>query len=307
MKKILKMSFHGQRGITSITVNPYAIIDRTDRYGGGKLFEEALDTIPVLELNYNAMESIFVQAVNEIGLDPEIEANYEIEIHTEFCAGLGPSSSLKLTYNQYNSSYETVKKENAISFFPFLDENDNVFAMILDHFEKEDLYDRLKNISNTYNKRKSNSKKYGDTIRIDFIAARMIEIAKKHDPKIGEKILKKGKCKVKVKAEDISVFCKGKADSKDQVTLLFNASEGVIKVTFDLNEEIKWAKTRMFVPPMPSVVMASLVGGPAREVIDHPIADLLGTVARAYPGPSYKKGTWLTFKPLIQKVSKASL
>ena len=62
---------------------------------------------------------------------------------------------------------------------------------------------------------------------------------------------------------------------------------------------------KRWIIPVALLAMAGLIGKPARAVVDHPIADLLGTVSKAYPA-RWGDSTWITFTPLIETTSVSS-
>lgn len=141
----------------------------------------------------------------------------------------------------------------------------------------------LESIEKEYKKKKGRQKKIAKlgeaTIELDKVAAWMLEIARKADPKAVDELLsrKTNSVIVKIPKDMLAGFC---GTPKKTVKVTFSMTEGLMLTKFDLKPGLTWDKRRLIVPLIPDTLKTGLKGMPARDVVEHPISDMLGPVKR---------------------------
>lgn len=157
-------------------------------------------------------------------------------------------------------------------------------------------------------RRMRKSEKIGQgNMGVDHVAVHLLELVRETDPEAHKEITAGRRTSISLPLEVLKGFIGGRSPSGNAVSkrkrnkenISFILHEGEMRSRFHINDDVYWDKGRMRIGEIPETAMRGLVGKPAREVIDHPIADLLGTVSRAYPA-SRGEYTWITFTPLIK-------
>ena len=148
---------------------------------------------------------------------------------------------------------------------------------------------------------------------IDHVARHLLGILKDHDADKHERVLRGEAVNVKIPLEELEGFIRGRSPAENArskrkrttETVSFKLEEGQMRARFHINDEYYWDKTRLRVGALPETALAGLPGKPARAVVDHPIADLLGPVSRAYKA-TWGEYSWITFTPIIQTTAVAT-
>lgn len=148
---------------------------------------------------------------------------------------------------------------------------------------------------------------------IDHVARHLLGILKDHDAGKHEKVLRGEAVNVKIPLGDLEGFVRGRSPAENAKskrkrtteTVAFKLEEGQMRARFHINDDYYWDKTRLRVGALPETTLAGLLGKPARAVVDHPIADLLGPVSRAYRA-KYGGYSWITFTPIIETTAVAA-
>lgn len=135
-----------------------------------------------------------------------------------------------------------------------------------------------------------------DALEIDAVTTHLMGLVEKYYPEKIEKIHTQTTTPVKMKLEEFEGFIKGKGKRKKE-TINFGISEGKLTSRVYITDKILWERGKILVPPMPKTMMIAITGKQAREVVEHPIADLLGKVKRVYPVSfDENMGTWISFE-----------
>jgi len=136
-----------------------------------------------------------------------------------------------------------------------------------------------------------------DFLEIDAVTTFLMGLTEKYYPEKIPEIHSKKKTSVKMDIAQFEGFIKGKPKAKKEV-INFGTTEGKITSRVYIKEGVLWERGRLLVPAIPKTMMVAIIGKQAREIIDHPIADMLGPVMRAAPvSHNENMGTWITFEP----------
>ncbi|WP_298842286.1 hypothetical protein [uncultured Salinicola sp.] len=150
-------------------------------------------------------------------------------------------------------------------------------------------------------------------IDVDHVAVHLLDLVKQYNPEAHEEITAGRRVSIGLPLDMLEGFIGGRSPKdnaksrkkRKKENISFILHEGQMRSRFHINDDIYWDKGRMKVGRLPETAMAGLIGKPARAVVDHPIADLLGTVSKAYPA-RWGDSTWITFTPLIETTSVSS-
>lgn len=136
-----------------------------------------------------------------------------------------------------------------------------------------------------------------DTFEIDAVTTHLMGLVEKYYSEEIEKIYTQTSTPIKMKLEEFEGFVKGKGKRKKE-TINFGISEGKLTSQVYITDKILWKRGKLLVPAIPKTMMIAITGKHAHEVVEHPIADLLGKVKRVYPVSFDENiGTWISFEP----------
>lgn len=167
---------------------------------------------------------------------------------------------------------------------------------------------------NKLKRRRARSARFGDgKIEIDKVAAHLLELIKQNHPDKREKILSGKTVTVRMPVPDFNGFVTGRRPKAEKgedpnprrtkESVSFNLEEGRLRVRVHLSDNAFWNRNRLLVHGLPQTVLTSLAGKRAREIFDHPIADLLGTVRSAYPVKRRPESAWISFNPVEELIT----
>jgi len=145
-------------------------------------------------------------------------------------------------------------------------------------------------------------------LRIDHVARHMLEILADHDPKKHAEVLAGKAANIQLPLGTLEGFLRGRSPRegsrhrkpKKTETISFQIAEGQIRTRFHITDDVYWDRTRLRVRTMPEAVLTALPGRPARDVLDHPLADLLGPVNRAYKVSHNREFCWISFESMLE-------
>lgn len=165
--------------------------------------------------------------------------------------------------------------------------------------------------ANKLKRRASRLSRNGEgNIEIDGVAAHILDLVVKHHPEKREEILSGKTVTVRMPVEAYEGFVTGrrpKGDEdrprRDTESVAFKLDEGKLRVRVHLSDHAFWDRTRLLVHGLPQTVLASLTGKNARELMDHPITNLLGTVRSAYKPKHSEEKAWISFNPLNEMIA----
>lgn len=151
-------------------------------------------------------------------------------------------------------------------------------------------------------------------IYADSIAHRILSIVAEHMPERMDDVLSGKRKKLTIPVEAYGGLVTGRIPNakpdkptkarKKTEGVSFSLQDGRLRCRISLSDDVSWQVNRMLVSGLPTAVMKAVIGRSAREIMDHPIADLLGPVTNAYPHARNMRQTWLTFEPVWQEVSR---
>ena len=146
------------------------------------------------------------------------------------------------------------------------------------------------------------------TIRIDRVAQHVLSLVEKHEPSDFQRIMRDGYGKTTLPYSVLEGFIKqkkyktkkGQIKNKKNEPFSFKTKEGEMQVVFDLAPQMKWDGNKLHIPEQPETILSHFEGRPAKEVVEHPIAEMLGTVKKARKNRFI---TFVEFHPIQDEVS----
>jgi hypothetical protein len=146
--------------------------------------------------------------------------------------------------------------------------------------------DDIRIVKSTYHRRILAKNKRNARLFIDKVAKEMLSKIDEINPQDGMDIRMARLKSSKIKVESGGSFFSGHRERKNGVRvskqIWFRIKDGKFTCKVELNESVTWEKDCLKIRPMiPETITASLKGKLASEVIDHPIADMIGSVKSA--------------------------
>lgn len=199
-----------------------------------------------------------------------------------------------------------------------LSEFDSKMAYVNQTLAMEIEKDCRREADKTRRRRKKASDIGEGNLLMDHVARHMLGILAQHDEAKHAEVMAGRAAIVKLPLGSLEGFLRGrsprqtasgrnppvKRKPRKTETISFSIEEAQMRARFHINDDVYWDRTRLRVGALPEAVLASLPGRPAREVLDHPLADLLGPVKRAYRVSYNKKFCWISFEGMIEKTRR---
>lgn len=115
-----------------------------------------------------------------------------------------------------------------------------------------------------------------DALSIDKVAQALIMLVAKEDPKRAREIVIGTKKHYNFRKENGYVFIGNNRPHEGRAS--FQLKDGQLTTSFKMSDNQRWVNNGLMVDALPIIVAESIKGRLAQEVVEHPIADLLGPV-----------------------------
>ena len=208
-----------------------------------------------------------------------------------------PSASIRLQlhYENINNLLQhTIEKREIycyyISRIPVgTRTNDEVEAKTIEGLSlsiTKEIQGDIKIVNSTHKRRVLAKDKSNGKLLIDKVAKEMLLIIDKINPQDGIDIRLRQKKISKIKVENGGSFFAGHSKHKNSIIItkpiFFRIKDGIFTTKVELDESVTWDHDCLKIKPIiPRTITASLKDKLASEIIDHPIADMIGSVKSA--------------------------
>lgn len=175
---------------------------------------------------------------------------------------------------------------------------------ICDHLQIK-MDEEQRKVKTTLKRRRTKFAQNKGEIRIDRVSQAVLKIIDKLNPEKGQAI-REGRIKnFKLRIDEGGEFFAGHPPRKDhkinRIMVSFRVRDGEFHVRVELSDDHLWENDRLIIHSgMPEVMVASLKGRPANEIIDHPIAAMLGPVKVAQ---NVARRTEIRFEKIIDNMA----
>ena len=238
-----------------------------------------------------------------------------VSFHTSITDDNNFKTKVIIRFDGYDNSLKIVPHTVYLGTVPY-DKNDDAagIAACLEYSKysgwtpKQQIIGAIANESKKMKTRANKVKSIGTgKINIDGVAAYALEIVRQHSEQFYEDILNHKVAYVKLPLDAVSQFIvpstkKRSNINKKNARISFSIANGEMRASFYITSDILWDKRRLLVGGLPQSVLATLVGKPARAVIDHPIADHLGSVKKIVKH-KHINSYWISFAPKISPIN----